>query len=310
MKRSWEPGVYDREAVREIRTEIRRGVPVERTRYRKVPHVGELIAWADRKAYRVVAVEEREQANWHEQTMQAWEEAGSPDPYTWEGRERAVRLRPANEPAAKARGYGLYPWATNDRWWPLREQYPVCCDCGLIWPCPCDEQTTEARAAMKEFNRLAEIMPGCCWACGEPVTGRHHSIVFDGDNLLMPGAGPAVFHTSHSRKAKRGTCRGQAEDYEEQWVAADPDRRSVRLRCSGMLYRHMADSECTRSEACPGVDASHRNYAHCTTASYSGWTPDGGAVEQPRPLSNCGTRGCRGPKAPATSSSSGMEVTA
>ena len=301
MTRDWKPLDYDREAVRETVVEIRRGQPVERTKYRKVPHVGELIAWADRKAYRVVAVEEREQANWHDQTMTAWEQAGSPDPHTWEGRERAVRLQPANDPIARARGYGIFPWASNDRWWPMREQYPVCQDCGLIWPCPCDERNHKAAAAMKEFERLAGILPGCCWACGEPVTGRHHSIVFDGENLLMPGASPAVFHTSHSRKAEdsrhRGSCRGQAEDYEQRWVAAAPGR-AVRLRCDGLMYRHIDSSECTRGDDCPGADASHKDFGHCTSRMTT-WSPEGGYAEQPGPITNCGTRGCRGPKVPA-----------
>lgn len=293
----WRPVVYDHHAVRELVTELRKGVEVSRVRYRKIPHVGELICCPDRKAYRVVAIEEREQANWHEQTLAAWEKAGKPDPYMWEDRERAMRLIPVDDPTAKAYGYGLYPWASNDRWWPLREQYPVCCDCGLIWPCKCDERTDEARAAMKELDRLDRIMPGCCWACNEPVTSRHHSIEFDGDNLLMPGAGSVVFHTSHSRKAHTGTCRSQAEAYEQKWVAADP-RRTVRLRCAGLLYRHLSTSECTREEFCPGVDATHARHSYCTTISYESWSSDGGAVEHPRPSTNCGERGCRGLKVP------------
>ncbi len=306
MAQHWSPITYDRQAICEEAIEYRQGIPVRRTRYRKIPHVGELIACPDRKAYRVVAVEEREQANWHEQTMKAWEKAGRPDPYTWEDRERAMRLRPAGDPNAKAYGYGLYPWASNDRWWPLREQYPVCCDCGLIWPCPCDERTTEARTAMKELDRLGGIMPGCCWACGEPITARHRSIEFDGENLLMPGAAPAVFHAAHSRKATHGTCRSEAEAYEQRWVAAQPGR-TVRLRCPGLLYRHLSESECTR-EDCPGVDATHAKYSHCTTISYESWTAGGGAVEDPRPLTNCGTRGCRGPKVPSEMSALSEEA--
>jgi hypothetical protein len=82
MTRDWQPQVYDHEALRVDVTERRNGQPVRRVRFRKIPHVGELIARPDRKAYRVVAIEEREQANWHEQTMAAWQREGSPDPYT------------------------------------------------------------------------------------------------------------------------------------------------------------------------------------------------------------------------------------
>jgi hypothetical protein len=248
--RDWRPTIYDHHAIREQITELRKGVEVTRTHYRKIPHVGELIAWRDRKAYRVVAVEEREQANWDEQTVAVWERKGRPDPVTWEGRELAVRLVPADNPHARSHGYGLYPWASTEQWWPLREQYPTCNDCDLIWPCPCDERTDQARIAMKELDRLDAILPGCCWACNEPITGRHHSVVFDGENLLMPGAGPVIFHTSHSRKAGRGTCRGQAEEYEEKWVAVEPGRQ-IRLRCTGVLYRHVESSECTQGRRLP-----------------------------------------------------------
>jgi hypothetical protein len=300
LARGWQPGTYDLTAIVETVTTVRNGQPVTRTHYRNIPHPGELIAWRDRRAYRVTAVEERAQANWHDHTTAAWEHAGRPDPDTWPGRERAVRMRPADQPTARPRGYGLYPWASTPQWWPLREQYPVCCDCRLIWPCPCDDNTTAAQAAMQEVDRLGSILPGCCWACAEPVTGRHHSVVFDGENLLLPGADPAVFHTSHSRKANRGTCRGQAEEYEQQWVAAGPGR-TVRLRCPGRLYRHIGSSECTAGDDCPAVDASHAGYGHCTTALWTSRpTADGREtpVEEQRPLTNCGTRGCRGPKAP------------
>lgn len=151
---------------------------------------------------------------------------------------------------------------------------------------------------MEEFGRLAAILPGCCWACGEPIVGRQRGIEFEGENLLMPGAGPAVFHTSHSRKASRvgyrATCRGEAEKYEERWVAAQPGRK-VRLTCPGMLFRHFGYVECTRLADCPGEEATHADHMHCTTAHYTGWTADGGAV-QATPLTSCGERGCRGPK--------------
>lgn len=295
MSGDWRPMVYDHEAIREQIITIRNGEPVTRVQYRKVPRVGELIARPDRKAYRVTAIEERDHANWHEQTIKVWEKAGSPDPATWAARERAMRLVPADDPAARSRGYGLYPWASNDQWWPLREQYPTCNDCGLIWPCPCDERTTEARAAMKELDRLGGIMPGCCWACNEPVTKQHNSIVFDGDNLLLPGGGPVVFHTAESRKAKKGgTCRGWAERYEHQWTEVDP-RRPVRLRCTGFLYRHYTRSECTDGDRCPGVNATHADYAHCSTRVY-----DSQGVAAISPLSSCGGQGCRGPKAPVS----------
>lgn len=294
MRRQWQPMVFDSEAIREYVTELRHGHEITRTRHRRIPNVGELIAWRNRKAYRVVEVDEREQANWHDETMKAWERAGNPDPRTWTGRELVVLVDPVTDAGERRVGKALYLWADGDQWWPLREQYPTCNDCRLIWPCPCDERTDEARAAMKELNRLGGIMPGCCWACNEPVTKQHHSIVFEGDNLLLPGGGLVVFHTAESRKAKKGaTCRYWAEKYEEDWTAADPSR-PVRLRCTGILYRHYDRSECTEGEQCPSVHATHAGHAHCTTNLY-----DGRGNAELSPLTSCGGRGCRGLKVPA-----------
>lgn len=306
MTTNWRPMAYDHEAVREFVTTIRSGAEVTRTIYRKIPHVGELIAWRDRKAYRVVDVEERDLANWHDSTMNAWKNDSMPDPATWPGRERAIVMISDGDPGARKRAASLFAWSPTDQWWPLRDQYPTCNDCGLIWPCPCDERTDQARVAMKELDRLGAILPGCCWACNEPITGRHHSVVFDGENLLMPGAGAVIFHTSHSRKAGRGTCRGQAEAYEDTWVLAGPGRH-VRLRCPGVLYRHIESNECTVGDGCPGVDATHPTHAHCTTISYASWSQEGGAVEHPRPATYCGTRGCRGPKIPEGANASAEE---
>jgi hypothetical protein len=178
----------------------------------------------------------------------------------------------------------------------------VCVDCRLLWPCPCDDRNKTTAAAMAEVDRLAAVLPGCCWACGEPVTARHRSIKFDGDNLLLPGGGTVAFHTSHSRKATRGqgdrTCRSEAEKYEERWVAAQPGRR-VRLRCEGVEFRHYGDvAECTEGDRCPGSWATHRSHAHCTTQVFqsSRHLVPGCPVhpDEIRPLLNCDGKACRG----------------
>ncbi|WP_407566841.1 hypothetical protein [Polymorphospora sp. A560] len=144
---------------------------------------------------------------------------------------------------------------------------------------------------MAEVDRLAAVLPGCCWACGEPIAGRQRSIEFVGENLLLPGASPAVFHTAHSRKAVRPdmpkTCREQAEDYETHWVAAEPGR-TRRLTCAGRMFRHFTFSECTAGADCPGEDAFHQERSYCTTTRY---TATGRDV---RPATNCGERMCRG----------------
>ena len=275
----------------------------------QIPEPGALIAMVvTRQAWRVVDVVDVHQANWADQTQAVWEKAGRPDPATWDGRERRVLAEPPRNPASNGedrRGLSLSPWWPEEQWVPLTDPYPVCVECGLLWPCPCDDRNKAAAEAMAEFDRLGGIMPGCCWACNEPVTGRHHSIVFDGDNLLLPGGGPAAFHTSYSRKAARGpsgnqTCRGEAEAYEDRWVAAGEGRR-VRLRCPGVEFRHYGGvAECTEGDACPGPTATHRSADHCTTQVRPGsWHFQPAEAIKPdeiRPRTNCGGKGCRGPK--------------
>lgn len=278
----------------------------------EIPEVGQIIGWVStRKAWRVIQVAGRHQANWDPATQQAWERAGRPDPEMWPNRERSLIVEPPRNPSPDGkdrRGARLFPWWHGQQWFALTDPYPVCVDCGLLWPCPCDDRNHEAAKAMAELERLGGILPGCCWGCGEPVTSRQHSIEFDGENLLMPGAAPALFHTSHSRKAARGssgnqTCRGEAEKYEDQWLAGDP-RRTARLRCPGLLFRHFGFSECTTGPACPGEDASHHEFTHCTSQTFRwgrNYRPDPEIdPEEIRPVTNCGSRGCRGLMTPAT----------
>lgn len=274
----------------------------------KIPEVGQLIAViTTRQAWRIIRVDDVHQANWDDPTVRAWELAGRPDPETWPGRERAALVEPPRNPQPNGkdrRGLRLSPWWSGEQWLPLTDPYPTCVDCGLLWPCPCDDRNKETAAAMAEFERLGGILPGCCWACNEPITGRHRSIVFDGDNLLLPGGGPVAFHTSNSRKAARGpsgnqTCRGEAEKYEDRWVFAGEGRR-IRLRCSGLLFSHFGYHECTEGAGCPGENASHRDWPHCTTQIFrtgANFVPDPEIhPEERRPMTNCGARGCRGPK--------------
>ena len=261
----------------------------------QIPEVGQIIGWRpSRKAWRVLQVAERHQANWDPVTLQVWERAGRPHPKTWRLRERSLIVEPARNPSPSGkdrRGLRLYVWWSEQQWFALTDPYPACVDCGLLWPCPCDDRNHKAAAAMAELDRLGAVLPGCCWACGDPITSRQHSIEFPGENLLLPGADRVLFHTSHSRKAARGpsgnqTCRGEANAYEARWLAAASGRKA-RLTCPGMMFRHFDYSECTTGDACPGEGASHADFAHCTT---------GRGDEQALPVTLCGGRGCRGPE--------------
>jgi hypothetical protein len=277
-----------------------------------IPTPGTVIAWLEtRQAWRVRQIDPIHQANWDPNTVTVWEKAGSPDPATWPGRERRLMVEPARNPAANGkdrRGLRLAPWWHGEQWVPLMDPYPTCIECGGLWTCACYDRNLEADAAMRELERLGKILPGCCWACNEPVTGRHHSIVFDGENLLLPGGGDVVFHTSHSRKPQTpdnrhaGTCRQQAEAYEARWVVADaPETRAVRLRCSGTLFLHFGYRECTTGLLCPGEGAGHSGgLEHCTTRWFvsvdgrSGSMYPSAGLVQLVPPTRCAGLGCQG----------------
>lgn len=275
--------------------------------YGRIPEVGQLIAWiSTRRPWRVLDVTDVHQANWTAPTVGEWKRLGEPDPETWDGRERAVMVEPPRHPAPNGkdrRGLRLSPWwQAGEQWRPLKDPFPVCVDCGRCWPCPCDDRNDETAKAMAEFERLAAILPGCCWACGQPIAGRQGSITFDGENLIMPGAGPATFHTAASRKSRRygHTCRSEAQDYEDRWVTAEPGRKR-RLTCTGRLWRHYGYSECTAPD-CPGDDAGHSHREHCTSqvfrdsATHVYGMPD--HPDEIRPPTNCGGRYCRGQRQP------------
>lgn len=270
-------------------------LPSAGTHY-QIPQIGQVVTflWA-REAWRVVKINDVHPAQWDEQTVTAWEKRDRPDQETWEGREVRIGCEPARNPAPNRkdrRGMLIFPWAFQEQWWPLYEPWPECVECAQVWPCPCKDRNDEATRAMADLDRLAAILPGCCWACAKPITGRQHLIEFPGENLLLPGADPVVFHTAGSHHSRGGApCRTAAERYEQRWIAADPTRR-VRLVCDGTEFRHFDSYECSAGEWCPGSNATHRNATYCSTA-YGIQLPDGTAMWV-RPSLRCDSKGCRG----------------
>jgi hypothetical protein len=173
----------------------------------------------------------------------------------WASRPLYLILVPASggkREHVKARPYRSYRGA-----FALHPHYPACADCGEPWPCPELDIKRELDKGATEMARLEGIMPGCCWSCGEPVTSRHRSIAFEGENLLLPGAPPPAFHLR--RKARGGlSCPSAAMSYEERWVPAAEGRR-WRLSCPGHVVRHVDGTECQAEPECPGPEACHRN---------------------------------------------------
>ena len=133
----------------------------------------------------------------------------------------------------------------------ISPHHPVCRDCGELWPCREVEITQEVQKQAAVMQRYEQVLPSCCWSCGEPVTGRQGSVTFDGDNLLLLGAPPPVFHL-------RRKCRSSAMAYEKRWIAAEEGRR-WRLQCPGKQIRHVDGDECSEDPFCPGK-VSHNTF--------------------------------------------------
>lgn len=273
-----------------------------------VPEVGQMFARPrDRRAGRVTRLTDIHQANWLPQTTAFWRRNGAPAWETWPGREIGVMYCYDRSQDTTERAFLLVPWHLSEQWIPLDDPYPTCVDCGLVWPCYCVDTTRETNAALAELDRVSTIAPGCCWGCGEPITTRQRSIAFDGDNLLLPGAPPAVFHTRAKRIGRSyTTCWDAAHRYEELWVAAVPGRER-RLTCPGLLRRHRDDgtADCTAGRACPSYDAHHADAYDCTARVVApngkfGWSttfkPTGLPLHDHEvlPVTVCSHKHCRG----------------
>lgn len=169
----------------------------------------------------------------------AWEEAGCPDPAdpgSWHGWPYTVDAtwvagwrdeKPAGPPlrlrlrSAARTGYGR-------KWWiyPPSNRFPRCSCCGEPMPCRQDLIDTQVAAEAAALDWHASKLPGCCWACAEPITSRQQSVIYAGDNLDLPGGPDVQFHT-------RISCVHEAKAYEKRWLAADPDRTPILLTGAG-----------------------------------------------------------------------------
>lgn len=226
------------------------------------PAVGDLIA-VKREPYRVEEVRDQPPGDWHDRARDQWVEAGMPDP--WSSAPFEVHVREA----ASGRRRGMVvvqPWHWN--WYEaLPEHYAVCVHCGELAPC---REVTSQQAAEREmawFERLTKILPGCCWACAEPITARQRAVTFPGPNMLLPTA-PAdpSFHL-------RRECASDAARYEEQWVRDDPrrSRSLLTLACRGtLIVHHDGSAECFGAveSDCPSVYARHGALTACYAQSH------------------------------------------
>lgn len=154
-------------------------------------------------------------SDWPAHHEATWNEAGQPDPATWEDRPYWVDYR--HHRTGRSPVLGNAP--ASYIWHVLPEHYPICRRCGELPPC---SETFTEQIMTTEITRMAfepHLTHGMCHGCGWRVTGRDSSILFHGDNLTRPDLGPntAVFHTSSG-------CLQIALAYQQRWLTAAPDR--------------------------------------------------------------------------------------
>lgn len=236
------------------------------------PQGGERKAWRDlergdllvleRQVWRVREVRLVPVADWDEHDEKYFAPAGSPSGSREEWAYRPVYLILVPVNGGKQRHAKALPYMMRSYAYVLHPHYPVCRDCGEPWPCRELDIKREVDKQSAEYDRLTKILPGCCWHCGKPVTKRMKSHAFDGENLLLPGAPPPVFHM------RGGYCVDAAIRYEKKLVAADPTRHP-RLYCTGRLIIHFDGPECSEDPFCPGPEVSHPSFwNHRASASY------------------------------------------
>lgn len=226
------------------------------------PEPGELVA-VNRTPYRVVEVRARELVDWSAESRDEWEASGFPEP--WQYAPHALVCQPVT--GGRPVHFSVnrrHLWSHVHR---LPEHYAVCAQCGELAPCMETTSAQQAAVEMERFERLANILPGCCWSCGEPITSRQHALTYDGPNVWMPTAPEGV--RFHERRA----CLSAATRYENDWAAADAARRRtlLTLACAGTLTVHADGSaECYGAESsdCPTIHARHRGYQACFTLTH------------------------------------------
>lgn len=222
-------------------------------------------------AWRVVSATDRPRELWDPEDEELQRELEQPPADRCEDVLRAIRgpfvppyavvLRPAHitgdDPRSRDRDVSVAAGGRRPNTWDVyrHEHYAVCARCAE--PLPCREQMAErlSAAAAKKLSRYE--LAGVCPACEEPVTARQRSLTWP-ENLEVPGGPPVTFHD-------RSGCRNSAADYEERWVAADPQRRAPTLTCTGHVTNHADGTyNCTEDAACPGPRARHRGYSVCS----------------------------------------------
>jgi hypothetical protein len=201
-------------------------------------NAGDIVVWDD-KPHRIQLIAPLPPCAWPEDYHTRWHEDGHPELRTWLGLPYAIVVRhePDND-AAPIRLIG----PARAAWTVLPEHYTVCRLCAELPPCRHVRTEAEIAHATAQLEAALALAPGTCHGCGQPITARHKTIVFEGPNLINPALGDdsAAFHN-------RRTCTSAAEHYDAQWAAAAPGRRR-KLSCDGTRREGL----CSRGTDCPG----------------------------------------------------------
>ena len=271
------------------------------------PNVGDLIALR----HGVWRVTEARDLDLDDRDRQAWIEARMPDLAAWRDRPYGLDLKHvggATPPdwgdsnGVTGASVEVHTWNTT---WDLWDTYPsgrwpMCSCCGEPMPCRAELEDRQISYSLAVVADRESVLPGCCWACKEPVTHRQDSVTYPGDNLDLPGAPAPVFHT-------RAACWGSASRYELRWLAADPRRERILTypKCGGILVVHADGStECTPGTSPTGAQVEtqpdcrgHLTHDHGTmTACYVGgnwYAREGGFPGCPRGCKQDGHPGTR-----------------
>lgn len=222
------------------------------TRYR--PEPGNLIAHTH-AVWRVTAVTDLALSD---ADRDIWMDAGMPDLATWRHRPCRVNVqwiagaRPdwADTDGQVPAAHVDVPASWSASWYvyPASGRWPQCSCCGEPMPCRAELQDREVSAGLKQVEKFAKRLPGCCWGCEEPISRRQQSVTYAGDNLDLPGGPEVRFHT-------RAACFHAAAQYELRWIAVDPRRERVLTypKCPGILVVHGdGSSECHSGTAALG----------------------------------------------------------
>lgn len=227
------------------------------------PEVGALVA-VRHAVWRVSGIQDVPLVD--DADREVWISSGMPDPDTWNLRPYRVRAvhvggAPPRHSAPHSGEYVMsIPAGRSPTWHVYRDgRWPQCSCCGEPMPCRAELTDRTVTAATDRMADFEQRMPGCCWACKEPITQRQRAVVYSGINLDHP-TGPTVrFHL-------RAKCRDEAHRYEERWLTAEGGRERILTypSCGGTLVVHRdGDSECHGGrDDCRGHDT--HDHAHLT----------------------------------------------